>query len=363
MIKKDNLKLLTKIIITILFLLLGYSCSVTAGDDKFLVLLNSVSENVQFLDKQGGTLYSEGILSGEIPNQMIKYNSDIIIVNSGSNSIMVFDKDTFNIKREFSIGQSKNPYKCTVKDNIIYITAYLTHQLLIYDYNTGQKIEEINLDSLTENSKTYYPYPQGIVNWNDYIFIACMYSQNNSILKTRDKGRVAIYDINSNLITGYFDSTARDTNNLIVNNNSLYVISSGTYNTGFLEDGAIDKIDLATSNLDSPAFITPTTVINKNSFGVLYIDNENNRAWTGNLGNGTIKEYSTLTETWTLQDSLTFSGNGSMAFISDIQYDKTSNILFVTEFNGNILYEIDAGNLSIITQHRTDGGPLNICIL
>jgi len=231
----------------------------------------------------------------------------------------------------------------------MYITAYLTHQIIICNCD-GSNRETIPIEILNEGENTFYPFPQGIAGWSGYIFIACTYSEENGTTTARDHGRVAVYSIPGGVITGYIEAGTKNTNNVYVENDSLYIISSGGYSSGFNETGMIEVVDVSSVNLDSPHTINPVIAAENNSFGAFCVYEDT--AWTGNLGNGTLRLFDITLLPWTELESTTFPGGTyGMAYIPDIQYAAITNELYVTEFNGNTVYILDPSDLSIIEDY------------
>ncbi|MCG8570984.1 MAG: hypothetical protein MJB14_12665 [Spirochaetes bacterium] len=323
-------------------------------ESPYLTVINGLSENLSFIKKEGESLTESTVQTGQSPNQIIKHKNNVYIVNSLANSILIYDYKTFEIKNEFSTGTGTNPFKAAIYNDQIYVTAYLTHQLLVYNLS-GSHIATHDLEILNESSKIYYPFPQGITLWdslaNDYIFIACMYSEENGATKTRNPGRVAVFSLASSSIIGYIDAGAKDTNQVLISNDILYIISSGSYSSGFLEDGKIETVDLNSVNMSNPSAIVPVTQAGESSFGAFCIYND--QAWTGNLGNGTLRYYDASQSPWIENKNRTFPGGHGMAYIPDIQFAAKSNQLFVTEFNGNKLYILDPETLDIHDQYSS----------
>jgi hypothetical protein len=338
-------------IIIILFLLTGCPDQHDTGSigSPYLSIINELSESISFIPEHGDDLLESDIQTGQAPNQIIKNNNQVYIVNSLSNSILVYDYADFSIIREFSTGTGTNPFKAVIVGEKIYITAYLTHELLIFDLDGSNK-KTVDIEILVEGEMTFYPFPQGIAVWNDYIFIACMYSEESGVTKTRDPGRVAVYSISSGVITGYIEAGAKNTNSLYSKDNTLYIISSGGYESRFDDTGMIEIIDVASVNLDLPAGINPVLAAENNSFGAFCINE--NTAWAGNLGNGTLRCYDISVVPWTGLESTTFPGGDyGMAYIPDIRYAALTDELYVTEFNGNKLYILDPVDLSVMKEY------------
>ncbi|THB62641.1 MAG: hypothetical protein D6B26_07175, partial [Spirochaetaceae bacterium] len=289
--------------------------------------------------------------------------SDVYVVNSLSNSILKYDIDGFSILNEFSTGNGTNPFKMVIADDRIYVSAYLTHQLLIFNLSGGL-LENIDLAVLEEGGKTFYPFPQGIATWGDYVFIACMYSEENSAAKTMDPGRVAVYSIPDQNITGYIEASAQNTSAVNIDGDVLYVISSGAYDPdsdGYDESGKIETLDLSAADLSNdlanPAALSLTTMTSGQSFGALEINND--RAWASDLGNGTLYSYDASATPWVEIANQSFPGSFGMAFVPDIVYDAARDELLATEFNGNILYTLDPDSLEKLDEQRVSGNSMD----
>lgn len=342
-----------KIISIFLFLLLSCIPQYENRREPFLVVVNTLSENLSYLENKEDTNFRQGPVVGEAPNQIIYNNGYFFVINSLSNSIIKFDK-FLNIVKEFKVITSSNPYKAVVINDKIYITSYLLHSVMVYNHNNGDKIVTIQIENIENNGKIYYPFPCGIVRYNNYLFVACKYTPDATASNPL-KGRVIIIDITENKIIGYIQSDGYNTTNLYVNKDFLYIISSGRYNNGYLEDGTIEEINLL--NFDFNNIIYDKRIVaSNNSFGTIAITE--NFIFTGNIGNSKVIKFNKDFE----QIDYKIIKSDGFSFVSAIKY--YDNRLFLLEYNSSSLYIIDPFSFSIKNSIKTSlsryGDPVDL---
>ena len=329
------------VLFLVTFLLIG--CGIptpkAVSGKPYLVTVGTSSETLGCLDEPDGTFQQSVTQTGQAPNDILQYNGSIYVLNSLSNSVTVYDEQTLKLTNEFSVGDNTNPYKFLILNDRLWITAYMTHQVLVYSLG-GDRQRVINLDKSGE----YYPFPEGIATDGSRVFAACKDSSDvTAVTCNPNGGRVAV--IRGDTVECYIPTHAPDTSNVMISGGRLYMISSGSYagGSGFREDGIIESIALADI---SPTGENMTTVhARDNSFGACLING--NCAFCGNLGNGKIIRYDISAAEWTQTAQLEFDGNGSLAFISGMAFDDSRNIMWITEFNGNKLYRIDPVSLTV----------------
>ena len=311
----------------------------------YLVTIGTNSETLSILSEPDGTMQQSVTQTSQSPNDILQYNGSIYVLNSLSNSVTVYDDETLKLTNEFSVGEDTNPYKFLILNDQLWITAYLTHEVLVYTTD-GDRVRAITLSK----AGSYYPFPEGIATDGSRVFAACKDSSDVTAATCNPNGgRVAV--IRGDTVECYIPTHAPDTSNVMISGGRLYMISSGSYagGSGFREDGIIESIALADI---SPTGENVTTVhARNNSFGVCLINGGS--AFYGNLGNGKLIRYDISDSDWTQTASLEFDGNGSLAFVSGMAFDNSRNILWVTEFNGNKLYRIDPTSFTIADQWHT----------
>ena len=311
----------------------------------YLVTVGTRSETLSILSEPDGTMQQSVAQTSQSPNDILQYNGSIYVLNSLSNSVTVYDEETLKLTNEFSVGDDTNPYKFLIQNGQLWITAYMTHEVLVYTTG-GDRIRAIPLSKVG----SYYPFPEGIATDGSRIFAACKDSSDvTAVTCNPNGGRVAV--IRGDTVECYIPTHAPDTSAVYVHGGKLYIISSGTYisGSGFIENGIIESIALADI---SPTGENVTTIhARNNSFGACLINGA--KAFCGNLGNGKLIRYDISDSDWTQTASLEFDGSGSLAFVSGMAYDDSRNILWVTEFNGNKLYRIDTTSFTIADQWHT----------
>ncbi|HOJ63917.1 MAG TPA: hypothetical protein PLE45_05800 [Spirochaetota bacterium] len=316
--------------IIIFLVILGCQPQLEEKEKPFLLVLNTLSENLVYLKSKDDTDFKNGIITGDAPNQIIYDNGYFFIVNSLSNSILKLD-EYLNVVKEFGVLSDSNPYKAVIINEKIYITSYLLHSVMLYNHNDGKMLKSIPIESIEYGSKIYYPFPCGIVRYNNYLFVACKYTLDAGAQNAL-KGRVVIIDVNQNKVTGYIQSEGYNTTNIYIKNDDLYIISTGTYNNGYQEDGIIEKVNLITLNFNSVN--TDTTIVaNGNSFGTICFTED--FIFTGNIGNSKLIKFDNNFN----QIEYKILKEDGFSFISAMRYyDKK---IFLLEYNGSTLYVID----------------------
>ncbi len=345
-----------KLFLIIFLFLLNCNPFYEEKEKPFLVVVNTLSENLVYLKNKDSNEFKDGPKLGLSPNHIIYNNGYFFVINSLSNSVMKFDS-FLNLVNEFSVLPCSNPYKGVVINDKIYITSYLLHSVMIYNHNTGKNLKNISLNPVEYNSKIYYPFPCGIVYYNNYLFVTCKDTPDTTA-KNALKGRVAVIDITNNRVIGYIQSEGYNTTNLLIYNDFLYIISTGTYDSGYKEDGIIERIDLKSFDFDSFSY-NRTIVASGNSFGTLCFTLD--YIFTGNIGNSKLIKFD---KEWKLIDYQIIKSDG-FSFVSDLKF--YNNKLFLLEYNSATFYIINPFNFNIEKGIKTSlnkyGDPINFCIL
>ncbi len=305
---------------------------------------------------------------GQAPNDIVKYNNGYVIISSMSSIAQVFTykessifltlinqgsettstlssdgmwrvdgRTTAKLVREFSLGQGVNPYKATVVGDNLYTTALEDDKLLIHNLTNGNKIDEVDIPK----DGQYNSKPSGIVNYGDYILVACSFYfiGNDYSVNYRDKGKVFVYDYVNSQPKGYIDVNGKNTNALYIKNDILYIISSGSYdsNWAYENNGNIESIDLSSADLSIPLSITTTNIISGIEFRVLQIVGTN--AYTND--NGKILKYDISGATWTKSGEVDLApSDAAFSYISALNYSSTKNKLYAIEGNSMKLYTV-----------------------
>ena len=320
---------------------------------------------------------------GQAPNDIIKYNNGYVIIsstssvaqifsykdnntfltliNQGSETISTLSKDntwskdgrtTAKLVGEFSLGKGVNPYKATIVGDKLFTTALIVDKLLIHNLTNGNKIKEIDIPK----DGSYYPRPNGIVNYENYILVACPFYNDDTGMDYRDTGKVFVYDHVNDQSKGFIEVTGTNPNALYIKNDILYVISTGNY---WNVMGKIEKINLSSANLSNPSTVTKTTVLSDKTFMTLVING--NYAY---IGDGSkIIRYNI--STWTSDKEIDIFPNPAVTdwpFISALTYSSIKNKIYAIEQASRKLNVLDINLNSIETNYETGDWPTAILI-
>jgi hypothetical protein len=330
-----------------------------------ITVVNTLSESLAWLDHDvtpdNGDLLSQGELTGAASNQVLASGDHYYVVNSQSNSITQYDRETLTRTGEFSTGAGTNPYNAVISGDTIHCTAYLSHQVLSFSLVSGLQTATFSLENFVDSSTTWYPYPQGIVQHGNLLFAGCLNSTINGASGSYSIGRVAVCNTSSGLVIGYIETGAANSSSLLVHDGYLYILSAGTFSSGYQENGIIERIQLSGADFSTTSNrvftnLTLEQVTDGHSFGRLALNGS--YGWSGNLGNGVLVRFDTSVIPWQVKKTRTLPGSYGFANISDIDFDQTRDQLFVLEFNGNRLYCLDPVSLDTTWYARCSTGNL-----
>lgn len=120
-----------------------------------IFLINGNAESISVLNADTLEMHSHVMLTGTFPNDLVYYQDRLFVVNSGSNSISVYDESTFSLIGEVDLGSGRNPMKLIVDDaHQGWIPNLLRGSLSVIDMDTLELIisgeEEIMVGAAPE---------------------------------------------------------------------------------------------------------------------------------------------------------------------------------------------------------------------
>ena len=312
---------------------------------------------------------------GQSPNDIVKYNNGYVIISSISSTAQVFSYKDSNIfltlinqgsetistlsnsgkweidgrttailVREFSLDVGVNPYKATIVGDKLFTTALEADKLLIHNLTNGNKIKDVSI----QKDGDYFSKPSGIVNYGNYILVACpfYYLDSSYFPVYKDSGKIFVYDYINDQPKGFINVTGKNPNTLYVKDDILYVISSGTY----FNNGTIETINLSTADFSNPPNITTTNVLSGKDFMTLVIND--NYAYIGD--GAEIIRYNK--STW-IEDKKINTFPNPLAtdwpFIAAITYSSTKNKIYAIEQASRKLNILDVDLNSIESSYTT----------
>ena len=168
---------MNKILMT-LILLIFFSCAIVQESDvtdirNNIIFFNGLAESLSIMDIKSETIKNNVKTTGIWPNH-ITYDTDLILVNSGDNTLSILNIDDLELKKEIYLGSGKNPWMAfpVPETKYIYVSCYLTDQVIKVDRVSGEILVTI---SVQKN-------PQGGVILGKKLFIGNTGSDSISVI-------------------------------------------------------------------------------------------------------------------------------------------------------------------------------------
>jgi len=269
---------------------------------------------------------------GQIPQSAAVYGNSLYIVQSGSQSLMVLDKNSLAIQTEISLGNNTNPWDlAVVSSSKVYVTNYAAHTVAVVDPSQPSLgvIKTIAMPSgqalapfiATQSS---YAYPQGIAYDQNKIYVGL--TNLNANWAAGGPGLVVVINTSTDLIEKVI--TLNHTNPQVIYKSSyyphtLFISEAGNYDNS----GVIDVIDTSTD-----------TIIGSISVGgapgnIAISSTGKGFATDGSWGSG-VKLFSFSVNPYQALTPVVVTSNGwaSSVLIND------KDEIFVTDYNNHGLY-------------------------
>jgi len=330
------------------------------GRDYRILIANGLGETITLVERKNGTWSSDGDVmeTGQSPNQLAYFHGLCYIVNSLSNSVQVFDPDTFETVREISIGFGTNPMNIAFIDETrTLVSCHLTNEIVVIDISGDAVSDRIfkripmpDSESLPhDEGVTTYARPGGIEVIGNTAYVAC---ENLDVFSTAGgPGIVAVIDLDLLEVENIFEMTGRNTSQLLYSSRfpeRLIVMSAGDYEgvIGYVGNGTVESIDLGSGEIFQSIDVdgAPISgVIGEDD--ILHLENAREAKVirvdlrTGvELGGYTLPSY-----------------GEQFSFASSIL--SLPGLLLVTNFNSDRMHVIDPSNGVMLAELGTGDGP------
>ncbi len=223
-----------------------------------------ISSDLQNLEQEIYAEVNEGDDLGLYAQSMFFTEELAFIISGGSNLITVVDRYTFELIGKIDSGLAGPRYGVAVDGK-----AYVTNQAA-WDTNEDDYIAVIDIESLTvEETVLVNSVAEEIIEGNGFLYIQnAAYGAGNQI---------SIFNPSNNTIEGTI-TTGDGLNSIDIENNKLYALSSGKF----------ESFDLSTHHIISE-------ITSENLKGAQNIDVENGRVYY-TISNGVYSFESTATE-------------------------------------------------------------------
>jgi len=226
-----------------LILLIFFSCTIVQESSvpeirDNILFFNGLAESFSIMDIKSETVINNIQTTGMWPNHII-YDTDLLLVNSGENTISILNIDDLSLKKEIYLGSGKNPWMTFPIPNssFIYVSCYLTDQVIKVDRVSGEILKTI----------TVQKNPQGGVLVGEKLFIGNTGSDTISVIDTvTDK-------LEQTIVLPDVPNTTKLNPQTVIgfeNRNEIHVVCSGV-NSFVNSDGVIIVINSDTYDVKS----------------------------------------------------------------------------------------------------------------
>jgi hypothetical protein len=219
------------------------------NNDK-LVIMNSQAETLSTVnlltigsDENFIELCEHSATLSSIPNDMLIYDNKLNIIHSGANTLTqyILKQNEIILSDELYLGSGVNPWALSINKTteVIYITGYFTHEIIIVDFSQYKIIDRLSLKQSSDDK----PYPTAISSTNTKIIAGLSYYDYSS--GTFSTGELAIIDKN-NLSEIIRVSLCKNPSSFVIDESQslLHVACTGRNGGSNADDGIIQIFDL-----------------------------------------------------------------------------------------------------------------------
>ena len=314
---------LTLVILTVATMVLFSGCWLIpsgpaegVASNEAIYVMNGGSGTISIIDIEEDSVYNDVALTGTYPNQLYVWEEKLYCVNSGSNNISIYNTETMAAEGSIDLGVGNNPMEMVaVSEDIAYVSNLMTNRVFKINLATKTVLDSIEAGIgatgiAVADNKLY-------VSNTGYDALTYSYAPGTvSVIDTDEDSLIATINVGTNPQDLAVDALGK-----------VHVLCTGNY---FSEYAMVYVIDPATDTV-----VDTTSIGDKNSAGVLFIDQASNSGFCGSWGAGAVRYH-----TSTLANAQ-FSAKGA----TGITVDDDENI-WMSNWGNNTVYQADvAGTL------------------
>ena len=282
-----------------------------------LFILNSLAETISVYDADSGVIHNDAVTTGSWPND-IYYRADrLYVINSGDNSIWVYDESSLEKIAEIYLGKNRNPWTIIPAGDgpKAYVPNWVSGSVSIVDVESYELLGEIEGVGAA---------PEGGCYANGKIYVCCTGYTSAGF----GEGSVTVIDTASDTVITKIPTgpeTNPQTAIAIPGAHTIHVVLSGPLGAG---EGAILAIDTDTNTVIGQA----VPIGGEPSIDPQALDESGEIAYLS--GNGGVMAYDYTTFAIIAGPTDPVYGTGDiMNSYSSVVY--RNNILYVADFNGD----------------------------
>ncbi|MCF7796163.1 MAG: T9SS type A sorting domain-containing protein [Lentisphaeria bacterium] len=198
-----------------------------------LYILNSLAETISIWD--GETTTNDASTVGLYPNDMLIKGDSLLVLNSGSHNLQIFNRHNFNLLADIPLPENSNPYEMTLDGtgNVL-VSLFQSNQLARIDLTTASVIDTVETG----------PSPEGILVADGHIYVTS--SNFNSSDWSYGQGKIVVHDAEDLNIIGDYAVPTNPQKLLRSDDGTLHVLCTGNY---YSEFGRVVRIELSDNSV------------------------------------------------------------------------------------------------------------------
>ena len=331
--KTNGRNFLKIMVFSLLILLSGcwlnpHQPSQTYETDEALYVMNGGGATLSIIDIERDTVYNNVALTGMWPNQILFLNDKLYCVNSGSNTIGIYDPVTFENESSIALGYGQNPMEMVVDADsmIAYVSCLMSDKVLKVNLNTKEVMDSIDVGN----------GPTGMAISNHKVYVTNTAVNDDY---TYGQGTVSIVNMNDDQVvkTIHVNTNPQDID--VDADGLVHVLCTGDYWSEFASVCVIDP--------DHDSLIAQIEI--GSSAGVLFIDRNTHRGFCGSWGTGIVRY-----DTDTFGDTLSFATRGANGIAVD-----TDGNYWVSEWDSDQVFKLNMHG-TVIDSFQMGTGPQSI---
>ncbi len=330
-----NVKLTIMLAVSVMVLLTGcwlqpYQPPQGMESNEAIYVMNGSAATISIIDIEEDTVYNDVAQTGMYPNQLYLYDGKLYSVNSGSNSLSIFNISDFTEEAPIALGIGKNPMEMiVVDDDVAYISCYISNQVLKVDLLGKSVIDSMDAGqsatALAESDNKLYVTNAGVN--PDYSYT---------------QGTVSVFNLSDGSLEATINVATNPQDVAVDAQGKIHVLCTGNYWDEFAQVKIIDPV--------SDTVIDSISLGAGNMAGVLYINQVNNIAYCGSWGTGAVT-YST--DTYDILEA-PFTVKGANGIAVDIDAN-----IWISNWGNNTVYKLN-NNATVIDSFTVGVGPQNL---
>lgn len=328
-------KIFTVLLVIPLF---GFFNLYSQGIPRSAYVVNSVANTLSYLNIETQAVIVDTLSPGanSFPNQVVVHRDRGYVVNSGTNSLMVFDLATLQRDGFIQLPTGSNPWAMDfINDSLCAVSFFNTDAIGIVNVNSRQLLQTVAVGTS----------PEGVKYYNGKIYVAN--SGFVSFGQPYDPGTVSVVDAASLAVVATIGVGLNPQDLDADSNGNLVVACTGDWGT--TASGELDIIDTGSN--------TVTASVNLSSFITAVKVNGMNKAYLATFGSG-VMVYNVGSQTFEIGEANPLAGGPGVAF--DAQ-----NNAYICEFGDGV----SAGKLRVFSPahqllhtYTMNIGPVSVAV-